>query len=226
MRSSRQLGLPDWLREYRLELGLPKEPVVHQPLHLLLLKGGLVGLGLISLPLAMLLFLQNWQAQLEVEVLELAPVEARVGDAEARLNTMAQKRAALNQQTNQIASQLVALRAGSALLEQIREVTPQGVRLLSVAALPAKLIIKGEAEGADALERINALALNLEVQAEFRADGTSIVKALATDTGLVDFSLESAIDSSVRATPERLRELGSEGLARRYALLRAQGIEL
>ena len=226
MRSSRQLGLPDWLREYRLELGLPKEPVVHQPLHLLLLKGGLVGLGLISLPLAMLLFLQNRQAQLEVEVLELAPVEARVGDAEARLNTMAQKRAALNQQTNQIASQLVALRAGSALLEQIREVTPQGVRLLSVAALPAKLIIKGEAEGADALERINALALNLEVQAEFRADGTSIVKALATDTGLVDFSLESAIDSSVRATPERLRELGSEGLARRYALLRAQGIEL
>ena len=200
MRSSRQLGLPDWLREYRLELGLPKEPVVHQPLHLLLLKGGLVGLGLISLPLAMLLFLQNRQAQLEVEVLELAPVEARVGDAEARLNTMAQKRAALNQQTNQIASQLVALRAGSALLEQIREVTPQGVRLLSVAALPAKLIIKGEAEGADALERINALALNLEVQAEFRADGTSIVKALATDTGLVDFSLESAIDSSVRAT--------------------------
>ena len=226
MRSSRQLGLPDWLRDYRLELGLPKEPVVHQPLHLLLLKGGLVGLGLISLPLAMLLFLQNRQAQLEVEVLELAPVEARVGDAEARLNTMAQKRAALNQQTNQIASQLVALRAGSALLEQIREVTPQGVRLLSVAALPAKLIIKGEAEGADALERINALALNLEVQAEFRADGTSIVKALATDTGLVDFSLESAIDSSVRATPERLRELGSEGLARRYALLRAQGIEL
>jgi len=226
VRSSRQLGLPDWLREYRLELGLPKEPVVHQPLHLLLLRGGLVGLGLISLPLAMLLFLQNRQAQLEVEVLELAPVEARVGDAEARLNTMAQKRAALNQQTNQIASQLVALRAGSALLEQIREVTPQGVRLLSVAALPAKLIIKGEAEGADALERINALALNLEVQAEFRADGTSIVKALATDTGLVDFSLESAIDSSVRATPERLRELGSEGLARRYALLRAQGIEL
>ena len=66
MRSSRQLGLPDWLREYRFELGLPKEPVVHQPLHLLLLKGGLVGLGLFSLPLAMLLVLQNQQAQLEV----------------------------------------------------------------------------------------------------------------------------------------------------------------
>ena len=226
MRSSRQLGLPDWLRDYRLELGLPKEPVVHQPLHLLLLRGGLVGLGLISLPLAMLLFLQNRQAQLEVEVLELAPVEARVGDAEARLNTMAQKRAALNQQTNQIASQLVALRAGSALLEQIREVTPQGVRLLSVAALPAKLIIKGEAEGSDAFERINALALNLEAQDELRVDGTSIVKATANDNGRVDFSLESVIDSSVRSTPERLRDLGAEGLARRYELLREQGIPL
>ena len=159
-------------------------------------------------------------------MVELASVEARVGAAEARLNTMAKQRAALNQQTNRIASQLVALRSGSALLQQMREVTPQGVRLLSVAALPSKLIIKGEAEGTDAFERINALALNLEAQAELRVDGTLIVKASANDTGLIDFSLESAIDPSARATPERLRELGSEGLARRYELLKTQGIVL
>ena len=139
---------------------------------------------------------------------------------------MAKQRGALEQQTKRIAAQLVALRSGSALLEQIREVTPQGVRLLSVVALPSKLIIKGEAEGADALERINALALNLEAQEELLTDGTSILKATANDKGLIDFSVESAIDPSVRATPERLRELGSEGLARRYELLREQGIAL
>ena len=226
MKSSGQLGFSDWLRERRLELGLPQEPVVHQSLPRLLLKGGVLGLGLILAPFALLLFLQNQQGRLEADVVELAPVETRVGDAEARLNTMAKQRAALNQQTNRIASQLVALRSGSALLQQMRQVTPQGVRLLSVAALPSKLIIKGEAEGMDAFERINALALNLEAQAELRVDGTLIVKASANDTGLIDFSLESAMDPSVRATPERLRELGSEGLARRYELLKTRGIGL
>ena len=226
MRSVRHLGLPDWLKERRLELGLPAEAEAYQSQRDLLFKGALVGVVLALSPMALVVVLDAQQRRLNSGVLELAPVEARVGNAQARLKAMAKERGALEQQTKRIASQLVALRSGSALLEQIREVTPQGVRLLSVAALPSKLIIKGEAEGADALERINALALNLEAQQEFLVDGTSILKATANDKGLIDFSVESAIDPSVRATPERLRELGSEGLARRYELLREQGIAL
>ena len=226
MRSLKPLLPPDWLRERRLELGMPADPVVHQPLGQLLLKGAVLGSLLVLIPFALLVVLENQQRRLEAEVLALVPVEARVGNAETRLNSMAQKRSALTAQTKRIAAQLVALRSGSALLEQIREVTPQGVRLLSVAALPSKLIIKGEAEGADALERINALALNLEAQEELLVAGTSILKATANDKGLIDFSVESAIDPSGQATPERLRELGSEGLARRYELLREQGIAL
>ena len=226
MRSVRHLGLPDWLKERRLELGLPAEAEAYQSQRDLLLKGALVGVVLALSPMALVVVLGAQQRRLDAEVLQLAPVEASVGNAEARLTAMAKQRGALEQQTKRIAAQLVALRSGSALLEQIREVTPQGVRLLSVAALPSKLIIKGEAEGADALERINALALNLEAQEELLTDGTSILKATANDKGLIDFSVESAIDPSVRATPERLRELGSEGLARRYELLREQGIAL
>ena len=226
MRSVRHLGLPDWLKERRLELGLPAEAEAYQSQRDLLLKGALVGVVLVLSPMALVVVLDVQQRRLDAEVLQLAPVEARVGNAEARLKAMAKERGALEQQTKRIAAQLVALRSGSALLEQIREVTPQGVRLLSVAALPSKLIIKGEAEGADALERINALALNLEAQEELLVAGTSILKATANDKGLIDFSVESAIDPSVRATPERLRELGSEGLARRYELLREQGIAL
>ena len=161
-----------------------------------------------------------------VHVAELAPVEARVGDAQSRLQSMAQKRQALNQQTNRIVAQLVALRSGSALLEQMRQVTPQGIRLLSVAALSSKLMIKGEAEGVDAFERINAFVLNLEMQQELHMNGTAVVQAKANEKGRIEFGLESAIDSSVRATPERLRELGSEGLARRYELLLEQGFDL
>ena len=226
MRSVRHLGLPDWLKERRLELGLPAEAEAYQSQRDLLLKGALVGVVLALSPMALVVVLDVQQRRLNSEVLQLAPVEARVGNAEARLKAMAKERGALEQQTKRIAAQLVALRSGSALLEQIREVTPQGVRLLSVAALPSKLIIKGEAEGADALERINALALNLEAQEELLVAGTSILKATANDKGLIDFSVESAIDPSVRATSERLRELGSEGLARRYELLREQGIAL
>ena len=226
MRSLKRLVVPDWLRERRLELGMPPDPAVHQPLGQLLLKGAVLGSLLVLIPFALLVVLENQQRRLEAEVLALVPVEARVGNAETRLNSMAQKRSALTAQTKRIAAQLVALRSGSALLEQMRQVTPQGVRLLSVAALPSKLIIKGEAEGSDAFERINALALNLEAQDELRVDGTSIVKATANDNGRVDFSLESVIDSSVRSTAERLRDLGAEGLARRYELLREQGIPL
>ena len=226
MRSLKRLFVPDWLRERRLELGLPPDPVVHQPLGQLLLKGAVLGSLLVLTPFALLVVMENQQRSLEAEVLALVPVEARVGNAETRLNSMAQKRSALTAQTKRIAAQLVALRSGSALLEQMRQVTPQGVRLLSVAALPSKLIIKGEAEGSDAFERINALALNLEAQDELSVDGTSIVKATTNDNGRVDFSLESVIDSSVRSSPERLRDLGAEGLARRYELLREKGIPL
>ena len=226
MRSLKRLVVPDWLRERRLELGMPPDPAVHQPLGQLLLKGAVLGSLLVLMPFALLVVMENQQRRLEAEVLALVPVEARVGNAETRLNSMAQKRSALTAQTKRVAAQLVALRSGSALLEQMRQVTPQGVRLLSVAALPSKLIIKGEAEGSDAFERINALALNLEAQDELSVDGTSIVKATTNDNGRVDFSLESVIDSSVRSTPERLRDLGAEGLARRYELLREQGIPL
>ena len=226
MTARRDWPKPDLLQQRRVELGLPPAPVAVEPLPRLLLKGAVLGVVLLLAPLAVLLFLENQQRRLEAEVVELAPVEARVGGAQARLRTMNKDTSTLNQQTQRIAAQLVALRSGSALLEQMREVTPQGVRLLSVVALPSKLIIKGEAEGADALERINALALNLEAQEELLGNGTSILKATANDKGLIDFSVESAIDPSVRATPERLRELGSEGLARRYELLREQGIAL
>ena len=226
MTARRDWPKPDLLQQRRLELGLPPDAEVHQPQRHLLLKGAFLGFVLALSPIAVVFVLETWQRRLDAEVLELAPVEARVGNAQARLQTMDNKRGALNQQTSRIVAQLVALRSGSALFEQMRQVTPQGVRLLSLVALPSKLIIKGEAEGADALKRINSFALNLETKEELLTNGTSIVKAKANDKGRIDFSLEAAIDSSVRATPERLRELGSEGLARRYELLREQGFDL
>ena len=96
----------------------------------------------------------------------------------------------------------------------------------SLAALQSKLVIQGEAEGADAFERVNALALNLEGLDDVLLGGTTVLKATSNDDGLIEFSLEAALDPSAQVTSERLRELGSEGLARRYELLQEKGIAL
>ena len=103
-------------------------------------------------------------------------------------------------------------------------VTPQGVRLLSVDASPTKLLIKGESQGRDAFERINALDLNLEALPDMLPDGTTVVKAQAEKQGRIAFTLEAKLDPSMQPTPAHLRGLGAEGLARRLELLQDQGV--
>ena len=169
----------DLLQQCRLALGLPLQPAPAPPLLSLVIKGGIGALVLVLLALLALLGLQHRQQQLQAEIEVLHPVEKRVGDAKARLRAMSSRRSTLNQQTQSIAEQLVAVRSGSALLEQLRRVTPQGVLLVSVDANPSKLLIKGESQGINVFERINALDLNLEVLPGMLLDGTTVVKAQA-----------------------------------------------
>ena len=214
----------DLLQQRRLELGLPLEPVPVSPLFSLVLKGGIAGVVLVMLALLTLVGLQHRQQLLQDEIDALNPVEKRVGDAKARLRSMSSRRSTLEQQTQSIAEQLVAVRSGSALLEQLRRVTPQGVRLVSVDANPSKLLIKGESQGRDAFERINALDLNLEALPDMLPDGTTVVKAVADKQGRIAFTLEAKLDPVMKPTPEHLRGLGAEGLARRLELLQDQGV--
>ena len=214
----------DLLQQRRLELGLPLEPVPVSPLFSLVLKGGIAGVVLVMLALLTLVGLQHRQQLLQDEIDALNPVEKCVGDAKARLRSMSSRRSTLDQQTQSISEQLVAARSGSALLEQLRRVTPQGVRLVSVDANPSKLLIKGESQGRDAFERINALDLNLEALPDMLPDGTTVVKAVADKQGRIAFTLEAKLDPVMKPTPEYLRGLGAEGLARRLELLQDQGV--
>ena len=215
---------PDLLQQRRLELGLPLEPDPLPPLFSLVLKGGIAGMVLVILALFTLVGLQHRQQILQAEVDVLNPVERRVGDAKARLRAMTSRRSSLEQQTQSIAEQLVAVRSGSALLEQLRQVTPKGVRLVSVDATPTKLLIKGESQGMDAFERINALDLNLEALPEMLRDGTTVVKAVVEQQGRIAFTLEGKFDPATKSTPAHLRGLGAEGLARRMELLQDQRV--
>ena len=224
MTSRQDWPKPDLLQQRRLELGLPLDPApVPSPLSLLG-KGGMGALVLVTLVVLTLLALQRRQQLVQSEVDALNPVERRVGDAKARLRAMTSRRSSLEQQTQSIAEQLVAVRSGSALLEQLRQVTPQGVRLLSVDANPSQLLIKGESQGTDAFQRINALDLNLEALPDRLSDGTTVVKAQADKQGRIAFSLEAKLDPAMKPTPGDLRGLGAEGLAQRLELLQGEGL--
>ena len=224
MTSRQDWPKPDLLQQRRLELGLPLDPApVPSPLSLVS-KGVMGAMVLVTLLILTLLALQRRQQLVQSEVDALNPVERRVGDAKARLRAMTSRRSILEQQTQSIAEQLVAVRSGSALLEQLRQVTPQGVRLVSVDASPTKLLIKGESHGTDAFERINALDLNIEALPDMLLDGTTVVKAQADKQGRIAFSLEAMLDPATKPTPGHLRGLGAEGLARRLELLQDQGV--
>ena len=224
MTSRQHWPKPDLLQQRRLESGLPLEPAPVSSLLSLVLKGGMGGLVLMTLALLTLLGLQHRQQMVQSEVDAFSPVEKLVGDAKARLRAMTSRRSTLEQQTRSIAEQLVAVRSGSALLEQLRQVTPQGVRLVSVDANPSKLLIKGESQGTDAFERINALDLNIEALPDMLLDGTTVVKAVADQQGRIAFNLEAKLDPAMKPTPAHLRGLGAEGLARRLELLQGEGL--
>ena len=218
--------VPDLLRERRLELGLPVAPKPLRPAQTLLKLGVGSGLVLVGLSLATLPWFSYREGVLQADVDQLAPVEQRVGAAQARIKSLNARTKALDQATQQIASQLVAVRSGSAFLEQLRRITPEGVRLLSVTVQASELRISGEAEAAGAFEKINALDLNLETLAAVPTQGAQVLKATREADGLVTFSIKVLIDPSVKPTPEQLRDLGADGLARRYALLQDEGIPL
>ena len=216
----------DLLRERRLELGLAADPPLLRPTRTLLLAGAGSGLLLVILSLVALPLLSNREGQLQAEVDRLAPVEQRVGAARTRVGSLSSRTKALEKATGEIASQLVGVRSGSALLEQLRRTTPEGVRLLAVTLQPGELLISGEADGSGAYERINAFQLNLEALENVTVRGTRVLKASAEADGLVAFSLNAALDQAFKPTPEQLRDLGAEGLAVRYELLQAKGVPL
>ena len=226
MTSRQHWPKPDLLQQRRLELGLPLQQAPVPSMVSLVLKGGIGALVLVMLAVLTLLGLQHRQQVVQAEIAALNPVERRVGDAKDRLRAMTSRRSTLEQQTRSIAEQLVAVRSGSALLEQLRQVTPLGMRLVSVDANPSKLLIKGEAQGTDAFERINALDLNIEALPDMLLDGTTVLKATLNEDGLIQFSLEAALDPSAQVSAERLRDLGAEGLVHRYELLRQKGMAL
>jgi type IV pilus assembly protein PilN len=224
----------DLLDERRDELGLASEDADITPPRALMLQGGIWAGGVVALAV-LVLGLMAWREAQQAQQLELLlPVEQRVTRAETRLGRMRAATAALRKNNTRLAEQLVAVRSGSALLEQLRRLTPAGVQLQMLRVKANTIELSGEAQALGdpgALERINALVLALSALPMSAAEGVKVVKIIRAGEAqgpltAVSFSLTWELDPEARPSLAALKALGADGLAERYRLLQRAGVAL
>ena len=225
----KQQLLPDLLRERRLELGLPGDTAAWQPTRPLLLLGGLIGCAAVLFSCGSIFLMERIEVQQREQLQTLSPVEQELQLVERRLRATQARVAAVSQDNLQIAERLVALPAGSPLLEQLRRVTPAGVQLEEVSVQNDRIKLSGKVgvKGTPGpLERINALVLNLADLPSSLPGGVKVLKAnrVEGEIPIVNFNVDWALDPTVKPSIQRLRDLGATGLVQRYRLLELQGM--
>ncbi len=221
--------LPDLLRERRLELGLPDDSGPLQSAHPLLLRGASIGGLALLLSVGSIVVMGRIESQQLEQLQALSPFEQRVRSAEGRLRVGKQKLAKVRQDNLKIAEQLVAVQAGSPLLEQLSRVTPEGVQLEDVSVQNDQIKVSGKLGFGGTpgpLERINALALTLQGLPISRPNGVKVLKVTSDDGEVpsVSFSLDWSLDPKVKPSIQQLQQLGATGLLQRYRLLEQQGV--
>lgn len=229
--SRQQQRLPDLLRERRLELGLPQQVPPLMPKEPLLLRGALLGGAAVGVALAFVVGLGWIEAAQRRELETLLPFERQVRSLEGQIKANRGKLSSFKKDTLQIAEQLVAVPAGSPLLEQLRRVTPAGIQLEDVSVQNDRIKVSGKAAVGTTpgpLERINALAITLARLSISKADAVKVLKLTREDgdSPVVNFSLDWELDPKAGPSIQQLKALGAEGLAERYRLLQQQGVPL
>ena len=229
MTQMQQEPLPDLLQDRRVELGLPRRSPSLRPTGQLLMTGGAVGAVLLLVPILASVFVGFSAKELERTLPQLTPVEQQVAGVRSRLQRASSRTEALNKDTGRITAQLVSIRSGSALFEQLKRSTPAAIQLSSVTVQPAQLNISGTAQSSrrsGPWHQVNAFALKLESLPAVPPEGARVQKVTAKGAFDSAFSLNVQVDPGIRPTPAQLRDLGAEGLARRHALLKDKGLPL
>ena len=174
----------------------------------------------------------------QAEIDRLLPLQALADGLQARLQGDRRRLRLLQRGNQALADGLVAVRSGSALLEDVRRRTPVGVQLTEVKVDPALLQLKGRANDPQAFARINALQLALQASPLFQPQGVQLAKASrdegpsASGAGAgarsrqpVLFELTAAFaDRPALLDGEQLRALGADGMAQRLLLLQRAGV--
>lgn len=225
----------DLLRERRTLRGLP-EPDASDPF-VPLLQGALVGGSLVAMVLLASGLLALLSGSSTAELQRLTPLQERVAALQARITAERNRRLAIEKASDALAQALVAVRSGSALMEDLRRRAPQGVQFREARVERDQLRLKGLAADPGAFARINALQLGLQRSPLLDPARVTLIKAgrettkaqpppgAAAMAGPVVFELTARFRPAAGAADlATLRLLGAEGMAARLQTLQRAGL--
>lgn len=220
----------DLLSPRRAELGLPSVQSPALPTGVLLLRGAVVA-AVVLLISGVVVVMVGWKEQdLLASKTQLMPYAAQADQLQKTMSSVRKQSQSLQQSITSITNRLVSIRSGSALLEQLKRVTPSSVQLRRVSVDTSRIQVEGVVQQqramAGPLEQINSFILNVEGLAGVPDEGAVLQQVSRSDDGVVQFDLDIKVDPSHQPMAEELSELGAEGLARRYQWLRERGLPL
>ena len=223
----------DLLRRRRQELGL--EAVTPTSSKALLLRGGLIGAGLVGLAGLIWAALFGYAGWLQQREEQLRPAGAEHQAFTSQIASLNQQIATSTRNNQALANAIVALPASSVLLAELARLTPGDVQLSSAKQESNQLILAGQAVGPNGLRSINALELQLEGSPLFSRSGVEVVKITeqvggsGTNQGQasqgLSFELKASFAPSARSgNLALLKTSGATGLGRRLLVLQQEGL--
>lgn len=221
----------DLLHQKRQELGLATPAEAAALTRNTLLKGVAVGAVLLGVSLGIAALLAVRSAMQAARLAQLETVEAEVEQFETRLQGERTTLTQLNTANQDLVKGLIGTRSGSALMRDLQLRVPQGIQLTEATEKGGALTLKGTARDPQAFERINALQLDLKRSPLVDPNRVRLVKGSrqlqpTSSTGTVEFELMVGFRPDIPPAAEKaiLEELGSDGLARRLAVLEQEGV--
>jgi type IV pilus assembly protein PilN len=224
----------DLLRERRREIGIDSMSSLLGLRGPLVRRGAVIGAALVGGVALLCAGLALRLQAIRADLARVAPVEAevkRLAEQNGLRQTSVRQKTATNRD---LATALTTARTSSALLTELQLRTPDGVRLSSAVVTGPSLVLKGQSLDPQAFTRINALQLELKRSPLLDPQGITLVKSERTQAatggqapGLVPVNFEINGPFAVLAGQRQLavlRQLGSEGMARRLQLLQSEGL--
>jgi len=239
----------DLLRERRRTLNQQPFSATLVQRRALLNRGILIGVSVVGVVAALSGLVVLRRALVQAELGQLRQYEQEAAVLRGEVQQRQQRIDTLTRVNRELSAALTSGRTSSALLMALQLATPAGVQLLSAESNGPSLVLKGRAFDPMALVRINALQIQLDRLPLMQAKGVQLTKverqppepqqpaatATAADAAAARRRqpplppLAFEISGPFATLPaqqqlELLQRYGSEGMARRLELLRAEGL--
>ena len=237
----------DLLRERRRTLNQEPFSATLMQRRALLNRGILIGASLAGVMAALSGLVVLRRALVQAELGQLRQYEQEATVLRGEVQQRQQRIGTLTRVNRELSAALTSGRTSYALLMALQLATPAGVQLLSAESIGPSLVLKGRAFDPMALVRINALQIQLDRLPLMQAKGVQLTKVERQLPAQQQPATSAAAAAALRRTPpplpplafeitgpfatlpapqqlELLQRYGSEGMARRLQLLRAEGL--